>query len=372
MKPILLLGGGKIGETIAVLLARTGDYAVTVADHSVDAVGRFSGQAHVATRIIDAANEDDVADVARGMFAVVNACPYHLTERIARAARTVGVHYLDLTEDIRSTNVVRRIADGASTAFVPQCGLAPGFISIVANHLANRFDDLDSVQMRVGALPKFPTNALKYNLTWSTEGLVNEYCQPGEAIVGGRRVETIPLEGLEEFSLDGVRYEAFNTSGGLGTLCDSYEGRVKAMDYKSVRYPGHCQIMKVLLRDLGLSARQDLLCQILESSVPATLQDVVLIFVNVKGRRRGRLLQESHVAKIYDRRLDDLHFGAIQITTASGVCAVLDLIAVGALPAAGLIRQEQIDFDAFMANRFGRNFRSEEPAAGPGTLGRAA
>ena len=107
---------------------------------------------------------------------------------------------------------------------MPQCGLAPGFISIAAYHLTRLFDKLDAVYMRVGALPQFPSNALKYNLTWSTDGLINEYCNPCEAIHDGRRIDVLPLEGLEHFSLDGVRYEAFNTSGGLGTLCETLDG----------------------------------------------------------------------------------------------------------------------------------------------------
>ena len=93
--------------------------------------------------------------------------------------------------------------------------------------------------MRVGALPQFPTNALTYNLTWSTDGLINEYCNPCEAIHDGERMHVLPLEGIEHFSLDGVRYEAFNTSGGLGTLCDTLDGRVRELNYKTIRYQGH-------------------------------------------------------------------------------------------------------------------------------------
>ena len=91
---------------------------------------------------------------------------------------------------------------------MPQCGLAPGFISIVANDLVQRFDAVETVRMRVGALPQFPTDALKYNLTWSTDGLINEYCNPCEVIHEGRQIEVLPLEGLEHFSLDGDRYES--------------------------------------------------------------------------------------------------------------------------------------------------------------------
>ena len=111
-----------------------------------------------------------------------------------------------------STRRVRALAVGASTAFIPQCGLAPGFVSIVAFDMTRHFESLDSVKLRVEALPQYPSNALNYNLTWSTDGIINEYCEPCEAIVNGVRREVQPLEELEEFSLDGVTYEAFNLS----------------------------------------------------------------------------------------------------------------------------------------------------------------
>ena len=160
-----------------------------------------------------------------GKFAVLSAAPFHLTTRIAEAAAASGVHYLDLTEDVASTRRVKELGDAADAAFIPQCGLAPGFISIVASDLARHFDTLDSVRMRVGALPQYPSNALNYNLTWSTDGVINEYCEPCEAIVDGELVEVPALEEREEFSLDGVTYEAFNTSGGLGTLVRDAEGQ---------------------------------------------------------------------------------------------------------------------------------------------------
>ena len=148
--------------------------------------------------------------------------------------------------------------------------------------------------MRVGALPQFPVDTLKYNLTWSTDGLINEYCNPCEAIREGRLAEVLPLEGLESFSLDGVDYEAFNTSGGLGTLCETLDGKVDRLDYKTVRYPGHRDVMKMLLEDLRLRDRRELLKDVLERSIPITHQDVVLIFVTVSGWRDARLTQETY------------------------------------------------------------------------------
>jgi saccharopine dehydrogenase-like NADP-dependent oxidoreductase len=242
---------------------------------------------------------------------------------------------------------------------MPQCGLAPGFISVVAHDLAQYFDRLDRVHMRVGALPQFPTGELKYNLTWSTDGLINEYCNPCQAIQEGRRIEALPLEGLEHFSLDGVRYEAFNTSGGLGTLCESWEGKVRELNYKTVRYQGHCHLMHVLLNELRLSEDRETLKRILEDAIPITFQDVVVTFCTVAGWRRGDLVQICDARKIYAGTVHDQHWSAIQITTAAGICAAIDLFHGGHLPQQGFLRQEQIKLDAFLDNRFGRHYRSK-------------
>jgi saccharopine dehydrogenase-like NADP-dependent oxidoreductase len=244
---------------------------------------------------------------------------------------------------------------------MPQCGLAPGFVSIAANHLTRYCDQLDSVYMRVGALPQFPTNALRYNLTWSTDGLINEYCNFCEVIHEGRRLEVLPLEGLEHFSLDGVRYEAFNTSGGLGTLCETLAGRVRTLNYKTVRYNGHRELMQFLISELRLGERRELLKDLLETAIPITMQDVVVIFCTVTGRRQGELVQTSDARKIYQQTIDGEVWSAIQVTTAAGVCSVVDMhfagqLADGAAPATGFVRQEQVDLPALLANRFGKYY----------------
>jgi len=178
---------------------------------------------------------------------VISGLPYYCNVAVAEAARGAGAHYFDLTEDVEVTRAVIRIAAGAPQAFVPQCGLAPGFVSIAANELMSHFDKLRAVKLRVGALPQHPNNVLKYSLTWSTEGLINEYGNPCQAIADGRTLEVAPLEGLEEIEIDGTLYEAFNTSGGLGTLCETLEGKVRNLNYRTIRYPGHAAIMKALL-----------------------------------------------------------------------------------------------------------------------------
>jgi saccharopine dehydrogenase-like NADP-dependent oxidoreductase len=364
MKNIVIVGAGKIGSMIAELLVGSGDYAVTVVDRSQKQLDRLETAAKIAKIVADITEPGALQRLLQGKFAVLSAAPYHATRTIAEAAKAAGAHYLDLTEDVASTRVVKQLADGASTAFIPQCGLAPGFITIVASDLASRFDELQDVRMRVGALPKFPSNALNYNLTWSTDGVINEYCEPCEAIVNGQLRETQPLEELEEFSLDGILYEAFNTSGGLGTLCETLAGKVRNLNYRTIRYPGHAAIMKALLNDLRLRDRRDLLKDILEHSVPITLQDVVIVFVTVSGMRGGQLVQETYANKIYAAPLGGRVRSAIQITTAGGICAVLDMLSAGDLPQSGLIKQEDIKLQQFLANRFGRVYSmSAESAA---------
>jgi saccharopine dehydrogenase-like NADP-dependent oxidoreductase len=360
MKDIVVIGAGKIGTTVAGLLAATGDYQITLADLSPDVLDRLDRVERIDTAAVDVEDSSRLLDLVNGKFAVVNAAPFHLTAPIAEAARAARTHYLDLTEDVASTRRVRELAAGASTAFFPQCGLAPGFVSIVGFDLAQRFDTLDSVKLRVGALPQYPSNALNYNLTWSTDGLINEYCEPCEAIVNGGRREVAPLEGLEEFSLDGVTYEAFNTSGGLGTLCDTLEGKVRNLNYQTIRYPGHRAIMRALLNDLRLRDRREVLKDILEHAVPTTLQDVVIVFVIVTGRKGNQFVQETYANKIYSRDVNGRTLSAIQITTAGAICCVLDLLATDQLPQTGCIRQEEIALKMFVANRFGKVFARRE------------
>jgi saccharopine dehydrogenase-like NADP-dependent oxidoreductase len=356
MKKVMLVGGGKIGIAITEFLSGTKDYQVTVADRDPASLERMPKKDNVSLRKISIENPKDFAKEVEGNDIVLMATPYHLTPIIAEGAKRAGAHYLDLTEDVESTRTIKKLAEGADTAFIPQCGLAPGFISIVAYDLAQKFEKLRDVQMRVGALPVFPHNALKYNLTWSTDGLINEYCNPCEAVRDGVRTEVPALEELEQFTLDGVEYEAFNTSGGLGTLCETLDGKVENLNYKTARYPGHRDIVKLLVRDLHLGTRRDIFKDVLETAIPITYQDVVLVFVTVSGWIDGRLTQESYAKKIYSQKVGDRLMSAIQITTATGICSMVDLLAEGKLPNKGFVKQEQAKLSDFLANRFGKYY----------------
>ncbi|MEB3182528.1 MAG: saccharopine dehydrogenase C-terminal domain-containing protein [Nostocaceae cyanobacterium] len=358
MYRVTILGTGKIGSAITKLLHYSGDYTVVVGDIEEQALESLKAVVPVDTFTTDVTDEAALAEKLEGQDCVISACPYSINSGIARAAAQAGVSYFDLTEDVETTNAVRSIAKTAPDGliFAPQCGLAPGFISIIAYYLCRGFDKIDEVKMRVGALPQYPSNMMMYNLTWSTEGVINEYCNPCEAIENGHQVELPPLEGVEHFSLDGMNYESFNTSGGLGTLCETLAGKVRTLNYKTVRYPGHHYLMSFLTKELRLSDRQELLAEILENAIPITKQDVVVIFCSVTGWKNGYLQTISDSRKIYPFNFKGETWSAIQITTAASVCAVLDMYLNGEISHSGFLKQEQINLDAFLANRFGRYY----------------
>lgn len=348
----LVIGAGKIGTAIAGLLASAPDYEVTVLDRSERALRTADGLG-VRTVQGDTADAALLGRLAGSHDMVLSAAPFHLTTSVANAARDAGAHYFDLTEDRAAARAVAAMATDAPAVLMPQCGLAPGFVSVAATALTSSFDELRAVCLRVGALPQFPTNALKYNLTWSTDGLINEYCNPCEAIVDGELREVAPLQELEAFSLDGVAYEAFTTSGGLGTLGESLLGRVETLNYKTVRYPGHCEIVQLLVRDLRMARRRGMLKDILEAAIPVTDQDVVLIFVSVSGTRDGVLTQETFARKVYPADVGGRRLSAIQLTTAAGICAMADLVRAEKLPTSGFVRPQECALEEFLANRFG-------------------
>ena len=354
-----IIGGGKIGQTIAALLAESPNYTVTVADQNLEALKALN-LPNVAITQLDASDTDAVAKTLKGFDAVISAAPFFLTPSIAEGAKRAGAHYFDLTEDVASTNIVRELAKDSDTVFMPQCGLAPGFVGIAGAHLAAEFDSIESLSLRVGALPLYPTNALKYNLTWSTDGLINEYCNPCDALVDGQLVKTAPLEGLETLSLDGVDYECFNTSGGLGTLAEELQGKAQSVSYRTIRYPGHCDIIKMLLHDLGLIKRRDLLKEIFETALPRTAQDVVLIYCTATGMINGELRERSLINKTVARKINGTDWSAIQITTAAGVTGVVDMVRRGMLQTKGFIAQEQVKLPDFLTTEFGRLYNEGE------------
>ena len=359
MQKVLVLGAGKIGALISGLLAETDDYDIQLADAKAGAAAEVVNAhnlSHLAAFDLDASDADALLAHVREHkpTAIVSGLPYYCNVAVAEIARAEGVHYFDLTEDVEVTRKVRELAEGSQKVFAPQCGLAPGFISIAAHELIQHFDSLRSVKLRVGALPQHPNNVLKYSLTWSTDGVINEYGNLCTSIVNGVEVDVLPLEGLEKIEIDGKSYEAFNTSGGLGSLGETYGDRVTTMNYKTIRYPGHCEQIRLLMNGLRLNDDRATFKRILENAVPQTLQDVVIIYVAVTGLQDGEFREENYVNKVYPQVVAGRLWSAIQVTTAAGICAVMDLVLSEPGKFSGFVAQEQFQLSDIIENRFGR------------------
>ena len=367
MHRVLVLGAGKIGSLLSGLLAASGDYQVDLADsngHAAQSVAAGHKLPSIKAYQVDAANKTAVEAQmkAHPVDAVISSLPYFCNPPVAEVARKLNLHYFDLTEDVEVTRAVTKISQGASTAFAPQCGLAPGFISIAANELMTHFDEIHDVKLRVGALPQNPGNMTKYALTWSSDGVINEYGNLCYGIVNGKDATLMPLEGLETLQFEGKLYEAFNTSGGLGSLAETYAGKVRNMGYKTMRYPGHCEIMRLLMNDLGMNEDRDTLKRIMERAVPRTVQDVVLVYVSVTGEQHGKFMEENYLNAIYPQEIAGKLWSAIQVTTSAGVCAVVDLVLKNPGAYKGLVKQEQFSLGDVLSNRFGKAYAQAETA----------
>jgi saccharopine dehydrogenase-like NADP-dependent oxidoreductase len=361
MHQVLVIGAGKIGSLISFLLANSTEYHVYLADiHDNNPHQRRLGSLTNVNYVqLDANDINHISQFLtknQNIHAIVSSLPYYCNIPIARLAAAHHLHYFDLTEDVATTQAVENISKESAGVFVPQCGLAPGFISIVANEFMRHFPQLDRVKLRVGALPTHISNALQYSLTWSTDGLINEYGNTCHAIEDGEEVTLQPLEGLEEVQIDGLTYEAFNTSGGIGSLANTYIGKVKHLGYKTIRYPGHCAKIKFLMNDLKLNKDRSTLKRIFEHAIPKTYQDVVLVYVSVTGMQDDQFIEENYVKKFYPKTINGFHWSAIQLTTASGICSAVDLVMNHPNKYNGFVRQEQFALDDLTSNRFGEYY----------------
>jgi len=346
---IRVLGLGHVGSLVAHLLTDAG-FAVAGADLRARPDLGFPVDA------LDVADPDALRRALDGFDAVVSCLPYDRNLDVAEAAAAAGLHYFDLTEDVPTTARIRELAAGADTLMAPQCGLAPGLIDIVGSSLAEPLTDVRRMQLRVGALPQHPSGQLGYAFTWSPEGVVNEYLNDCEVIRSGQRQFVPAMADIETVVIGGARLEAFATSGGLGTLCETYEGRVRHLDYKTLRYPGHCDAIRFLLDELGLRDRRELMGEILVTAKPPVDDDVVYLYAAVEGQGPDGLARREYVRAWHPRLIAGRWWRAISWTTAASACGVVELVAREKLPTAGFLRQEDVAFADLLGTTTGALF----------------
>lgn len=349
MEKILVIGLGKVGSLVATLLAKR--FAVTGLDKNPNLPNaRFE---------LLQANISDLGSLEktlRNFDAVVSCMPYNLNLPIAQLAYKLGKHYFDLTEDVPTTQAIRQMAASAQSVFAPQCGLAPGLIGIVGAHLAKRFDNLRDIELRVGALPRYPNGLLGYSFTWSPAGVINEYINDCEVIHNGQRKMVSALDGIEVINIEGQEFEAFSTSGGLGTMCETFEGKLDTLNYKTIRYPGHAKLMKFLLYELIMKDRREQIEEILTAAKPPVQQDVVYVYAVVEGWKDGQLKREEYYNAFHPIYIDGQTWRAISWTTAASIAAVVEMVADAKLAQRGFLKQEEIDFEAFLQTSTGKLF----------------
>ncbi len=351
MQRVAVLGLGKVGALAADLLSAAG-FTVVACDRAPPA-----GPLSVEFAALDVSDGAALGDLLGRVDAVLSCLPYHLNAAVARAAHALGRHYFDLTEDVPTTKIIQDLAETGQAAMAPQCGLAPGLVGIVAASQIAGFDDCRSCRMRVGALPRYPTGRMGYAFNWSPEGVVNEYLNDCEVIEDGARKQVSPMEWLETLYIDGVKLEAFTTSGGLGTMCDTYLGRVANLDYKTIRYPGHADLMNFFFHELLMRERRAEAGKILVNAKPPVAEDIVYVHIASEGTVRGRLHRQEFVRAYRPRTLLGHQRTSIAWTTAASAASVVEMVRDGALPARGFVRQEDIPMAAWMATTNGRLFQ---------------
>jgi saccharopine dehydrogenase-like NADP-dependent oxidoreductase len=346
---VTVLGLGKVGHLAAELLSGAG-FTVTGVDNRPVTAG-------FATVEADLADAAAITRILQGQDAVLSCLPYHLNIGVSTIAHGLGLHYFDLTEDVPTTRHIRELAKTSKGLMAPQCGLAPGFVGIVGADLARQFDKVRSIRLRVGALPQNPTGLLGYAFNWSPEGVVNEYLNDCEVIEEGTLKTVSAMEWNETIYIDGMQLEAFTTSGGLGTMCETYAGVIENLDYKTMRYPGHMALMNFFFHELLMRENRAEAGRILTNAKPPVEDDVVYVHVAAEGWTGGALRRREFVRAYYPLEIAGQSRTAIAWTTSASVAAVIEMVRDGALPGKGFLKQEDIPLGAYLGTRTGNYYQ---------------
>ncbi len=357
---ILVLGAGRMGLGAAYDLAHNSPdvSAVTVADVDVEraraVAATVGGNQVVMPAQIDVTDDAAVVALMRGHDAAISCVTYFHNQRLARAAIEARVNFCDLGGNnavVAAELALHEEASAAGINLIPDCGLAPGMVSVLTAHGAARFDQLDAVHIRVGGLPQQPQPPLNYQLVFSVEGLINEYVERARVVRGAQIVEVESMSELEalDFPAPFGRMEAFQTSGGTSTLPDTFLGQVQELDYKTIRYPGHCAQFRLLLA-LGLAGSETLdvdgarvaprrvLGELLTRHLPADEPDVVLIRLGFRGHAGGQ--PQTLRYDIVDRFDSATGMSAMMRTTAFPASIIAQMMARGETNGRGALPQE--------------------------------
>jgi lysine 6-dehydrogenase len=302
---------------------------------------------------LDAGDVEAVRDILNDYDAAVSCVTYKYNPGLTRAAIDAHCHLVDLggnNDVVRTQLEMNDEAAAAGVVIIPDCGLAPGMVSIIAMDGYQKLTKVDSIKIRVGGLPQSARPPLNYQMVFSAEGLINEYWEPCVILDGGKKKTVNPMTEIELLDFDGVgKLEAFYTSGGTSTLPDTFENKVNFLDYKTIRYPGHCQVFKPML-EIGLASRQpitvgdqqveprSLLKAVLDKNLSFGGLDMVLVRVVLEGELDGE--NKTIVYEIIDRQ--DTHTGltAMMRTTAFPAAIIASMAAGGQVDKKGCFPQE--------------------------------
>jgi lysine 6-dehydrogenase len=330
--------------------------SIVVADINADAAENAARNAGPNARplALDVHADTALASALAGVDVVISAVSYAVNERLARAAIDAGVHMCDMggNNDVVDRQLgMDESARTAGVTIVPNCGLAPGLINMLGMQGVRAFDTVESVHLRVGGLPLHPRLPLQYQIVFSVEGLINEYVEPAEVIRGGRRVTVPSMADLESLSFPEpfTRVEAFNTSGGLSILPRLLEGTVDELDYKTVRYPGHCEKMRTLL-ELGFASHEpimignsirtsrELFAELLRRKLDTGGPDVILARSTVTGTKAG--VRARLVSELVDYYDEPTGMSAMMRTTAYPTSIIAQQLSHGVITRRGVLTPE--------------------------------
>ena len=351
---MLVLGAGRMGlGAVHDLVSQPDVDGVTVADYDLskaEAIASRYAQKVTAAQI-DCNDQAAVVELMRGHASAISCVNYWLNERLARAAIEAGTHFCDLggnNDVVDAELALDREARAKGVNIIPDCGLAPGMVAVLAAHGAEQFESLDAIHIRVGGLPQTPRPPLDYQLVFSVEGLINEYVEPARVIRDGKVAIVESMTELEtlHFPEPFGAMEAFQTSGGTSTLVETFLGKVRDLDYKTIRYPGHCAKFKTMI-DLGLCSSEAVevdgtpvkprrvLGELLVANLPHDEPDVVLVRVEFSGG--GKRLRYD----IIDRQDPETGLSAMMRTTAFPASIVALMMARNQTTSKGALPQER-------------------------------